>query len=349
MKKTIYTLFIFIILKFHPLFLIPAFSQIMLTNYTYSPNKSQIGKLTLTENEKELPKPRLKGENARYFSIDNQNNLVIKKNALKESIKKWYDIEIEYKTSQGLKNESIRVVKDEFIINKVIAHRGAWKNTGVPENSIAALQHAIRMGCEGSEFDVHMSSDSVPFVNHDPTIFNLTIDKTPAKELSELILSNRETLPTLEEYLKEGIKQNNTKLILEIKASALGKERSLALTDKVVKLVQDLKAQAWVDYISFDYDVCLRIMELAPYAKVAYLNGDKTPAQLAADNFYGLDYHYNVMQKNEHWLREAHENKLTVNVWTVNDEEMMDWLLERNLDYITTNEPELLLKKVNPQ
>ncbi len=32
-----------------------------------------------------------------------------------------------------------------------------------------------------------------------------------------------------------------------------------------------------------------------------------------------------------------------------NDEEMMDWLLERNLDYITTNEPELLLKKVNPQ
>lgn len=30
---------------------------------------------------------------------------------------------------------------------KVIAHRGAWKNTNVPENSIAALQHAIALKC----------------------------------------------------------------------------------------------------------------------------------------------------------------------------------------------------------
>jgi glycerophosphoryl diester phosphodiesterase len=46
---------------------------------------------------------------------------------------------------------------------RVIAHRGAWKNTGVPENSIASLQHAIALGCYGSEFDVHLSADSVPF------------------------------------------------------------------------------------------------------------------------------------------------------------------------------------------
>jgi glycerophosphoryl diester phosphodiesterase len=44
-------------------------------------------------------------------------------------------------------------------IKHVIAHRGAWKNAGVPENSIASLQHAIDLCCYGSEFDVHMSAD----------------------------------------------------------------------------------------------------------------------------------------------------------------------------------------------
>jgi glycerophosphoryl diester phosphodiesterase len=84
-------------------------------------------------------------------------------------------------------------------------------------------------------------------------------------------------------------------------------------------------------------------MKLAPYAKVAYLNGDKAPAELAQNNFFGFDYHFNVLQKNPTWIKEAQQNKLTVNVWTVNDKAMMERLLQENVDFITTNEPELLL------
>jgi glycerophosphoryl diester phosphodiesterase len=88
-------------------------------------------------------------------------------------------------------------------------------------------------------------------------------------------------------------------------------------------------------------------MKLAPYAKVAYLNGDKTPAELAQNNFFGLDYHFNVLQKNPQWIKEAQQNKLTVNVWTVNDKAMMQGLLKENVDFITTNEPELLLNMIS--
>ena len=77
-------------------------------------------------------------------------------------------------------SKEFRIVKDSFIHNKVIAHRGAWKNTNVPENSIAALNHAVSMGCEGSEFDVHMSADSLPLINHDPSIQGVSIAKTTA-------------------------------------------------------------------------------------------------------------------------------------------------------------------------
>ena len=111
-------------------------------------------------------------------------------------------------------------------------------------------------------------------------------------------------------------------------------------------MVEAMHAQAWTDYIAFDYDVCKEVMKLAPYARVSYLNGDKSPGELAADNFFGFDYHFKVVEKNNGWVQDAHARKLTVNVWTVNDKDMMARLLGQNVDFITTNEPEILLDLV---
>ncbi|MGV3560074.1 MAG: glycerophosphodiester phosphodiesterase [Larkinella arboricola] len=230
--------------------------------------------------------------------------------------------------------------------SKVIAHRGAWKNTGAPQNSIASLQQAIKLGCYGSEFDVHMTADSTLIVNHDHTYQGVNLETAPAADIKALRLSNGEPLPTLENYLKEGLKQKKTRLVLEIKASKVSKAHSLALATKCVQAVKAQKGRKRVDYISFDYDVCKRVKELDPSANVAYLNGDKAPELLAADGLYGLDYHHSVMKKNENWIQEAHQKKLTVNVWTVNDPETMNWLVERKADFITTDEPEKLLQMI---
>jgi len=175
-------------------------------------------------------------------------------------------------------------------------------------------------------------------------IQNISIANTPADQLKTIKLSSGENLPTLQDYLVAGTKQNKTKLILEIKASERGKENSLAATRKIVALVEKLQAPGWVDYISFDYEVCQEVMKLAPYAKVAYLNGNKSPAELARANFFGLDYHFSVLQKNPDWIKQAQQNKLTVNVWTVNDKTVMENLLKEKVDFITTNEPEMLLQ-----
>lgn len=229
------------------------------------------------------------------------------------------------------------------VSTKVIAHRGAWKNTHVPENSIAALHHAINLKCYGSEFDVHMSADSVPFVLHDHSIQDIYIEKTTAAELSKIKLSNGEALPTLESYLLAGKNQTQTRLILEIKTSQVSKARSLALTKKCVELVNKTGVAAITDYIAFDFDVCLEVKKLAPKAHVQYLTGDKTPAQIEAAGLDGFDYHFSVLQKNENWLADAHALKLSTNAWTVNDEPIMKWLIDRNVEMITTNEPEKLI------
>jgi len=317
-------------------------SPIYLTGYTFSKGTSEIGYVKIrSANGAQIQAITLEGQSAKAFKISKAHKLSATKKVNADT--QWMDLVLNVKTSTGNLLDTFRIVNDAFIRNKVIAHRGAWKNTVATENSVASLKHAITIGCEGSEFDVHMSSDSVLFIHHDPAVNGVSIAKSGFDVLRSIKLSNGEILPTLEEYLNAGIAQNKTKLILEIKTSELGKASSLALTNKVVQLVEKLHAQGWVDYIAFDYDVCKEVMKIAPYAKVSYLNGDKAPAELAQNNFYGLDYHFNVFKKNLDWIKEAQQNKLTVNVWTVNDKAMMEDLLQQNVDFITTNEPELLL------
>ncbi len=228
---------------------------------------------------------------------------------------------------------------------KVIAHRGAWKNTKVPENSIASLQEAIKMHCYGSEFDVHMSADNILFVHHDHDVNGINIETTSAAELQKLKLSNGESLPTLKEYLKAG-KQKKTRLVLEIKASKVSKERSLALAQKCVEMVKDLKVESITDYISFDLDVCLLVKKMAPKAEVSYLLGDKSPDEIKEMGLSGVDYHYTVFKKQADWVREFNSKGMVTNAWTVNDKETMQSLMDQGINYITTNEPELLIELI---
>lgn len=236
--------------------------------------------------------------------------------------------------------------KSTFHQNKVIAHRGAWKTQNLPQNSLASLQQAIDIECEGSEFDVWMTADGELVVNHDADYEGLVIEKVTYEQLMTKRLSNGEKIPTAEEYIRKGITQTGTKLIFEIKPSKVSKERGLELAEKSVALVRELGAQKWVDYITFDYDMGLKVIELDPEANVAYLNGDKKPSELKKDGFFGLDYNIRVIREKPHWIQECKNLDLTVNVWTVNNKEDMQWLLEQDVDFITTDEPEMLLELV---
>ena len=315
-------------------------AQPVLSNHTFSNSNNQVGLLSLPGWDAKF---KLSGANAGLFRLK-ANKLYILKGSIKTEIK-WFDLTIVAETKSGSVQQTFRLVKDEFIRNGVIAHRGAWKNTGVAENSIAALQQAIRLGCQGSEFDVHMSVDSVPVINHDPTIQGQTIYTSSSAKLMALKLASGENMPSLESFLKAGMTQNNTKLILEIKPT-INKERALQLTKKVMDVVIKLKAQAWIDYISFDYAICMELMRLDPYVRVAYLNGDKSPEMLAADKLWGLDYNQSVYQKNPDWIAQAKQKGLTINAWTVNDPALLKSFLDQKIDFITTNEPELLLKMI---
>ncbi|WP_211092416.1 glycerophosphodiester phosphodiesterase [Chitinophaga eiseniae] len=274
------------------------------------------------------------------FTINNGLLQLKKKAAVDASGKAVYPVKIK----AGADTADFLLVADQFIRNKVVAHRGAWKHHEGSQNSITSLKDAIKLGCEGSEFDVWLSSDDQLVISHDPEIGGKKVEASTLADLQTVQLKNGDRVPTLEEYINTVMEQHKTRLVLELKPSATGRGELLAT--KAVEMIRAKKAQAWMFYISFDYNICKKLKQLEPTAKIAYLNGDKTPAELQADGIWGLDYNQAVFKKDPQLIATARQQKITTNAWTIDHPEVMDTLLKDGIDFITTNEPEILLDKV---
>ncbi len=59
-----------------------------------------------------------------------------------------------------------------MIYPRVIAHRGGGALT--PENTLAGLRLAARLGCRGVEFDTQLAADGLPVLMHDRTLQRTT-------------------------------------------------------------------------------------------------------------------------------------------------------------------------------
>ena len=93
-----------------------------------------------------------------------------------------------------------------------IAHRGA--SLLAPENTIAAFEEALRLGCRAIEFDVRVTSDGVLVVVHDDTVDRTTNGHGSVRNLTQLDLMRLDAgswlhpryagtrIPTLEEALR---------------------------------------------------------------------------------------------------------------------------------------------------
>lgn len=62
------------------------------------------------------------------------------------------------------------------------------------------------------------------------------------------------------------------------------------------------------------------------------------------DSISGIDYSYYAYRQDKNLLQKAKEKGLLTNVWTVNNAEELFLYYQLGFDYITTDEPELLLK-----
>lgn len=229
---------------------------------------------------------------------------------------------------------------------KIIAHRGAWKEFKLPQNSIASLKKAIELNCFGSEFDVHLTKDDVVVVNHDHDFYGIDIESSIYSDLLSKEHPNGEKIPTLASYFSVGLKQNKTKLILEVKTSnSGGVKRTKKMVDAIVKLLPEEANPYNLEFILFDFESAVYTKKQLPDYMVYYLNGDKTAMEIRNAGLNGMDYHYKLLISDETIVSSFRKLSLKTNSWTVNDQEIARQLIEQGIDYLTTDTPAAFLKK----
>lgn len=241
---------------------------------------------------------------------------------------------------------TIMVLADNYQDIKVVAHRGFWKVGGAAPNSIAALVKADSIGCHASEFDVWLASDGELVVNHDPTFQGFSMEQTPSTVLTSLKLSNGENLPLLTDFLKEA-KKLKVDLVLELKGHST-KKRETEAVRKILQVINELGLEDRMLYISFSLHAIKEFYAMAPeQTPIMYLTGNISPLKLSQDiGNVGIDYHYSCFYKNPDWIKECKSRNQFVNVWTVNNEKDCDFILNLKPDYITTDEPLCVLRKL---
>ncbi|MDD2245306.1 MAG: hypothetical protein PHR13_11955 [Dysgonamonadaceae bacterium] len=59
-------------------------------------------------------------------------------------------------------------------------------------------------------------------------------------------------------------------------------------------------------------NVCKELIRLCPKAKIAYLNGDASPAQLKKEGFTGIDYHFSAYTDNPDLINQSRKQNLCI-------------------------------------
>lgn len=227
-----------------------------------------------------------------------------------------------------------------FSQTEVIAHRGFHATNNSYDNTISSLKNAQELGVYGSEVDIHETKDGVLIAIHGARHRDIpNVQKATFEQIRSLPLKNGEIVPTLDEYLEQAKKCKTTKLIIEIKSHPTP-EQELRVVQNVLAAVKQYKLRKRVEYIAFSKYVCDALVGYAPKkTKIAYLNGDLTPAQCFELGYTGIDYNLNTLKKHPEWIEQCHELGMEVNVWTVNDTADMQWFIDKGVDYITTDNP----------
>lgn len=223
---------------------------------------------------------------------------------------------------------------------QTVAHRGYWDIEGSAQNSLESLRQAGEHGFYGSEFDVYATPDGEFVVNHDDVFHGMNLYETPYADYKDSTLSNGEKIATLDQYLAEFQKYPKLQLVFELKSNGDPGYESRAIPGILAKL-DEYGLACRTDFICFSLTACQAVAQARPKMMVEYLNGDLSPAELKSMGIRGIDYHIYPIRQHPEWVKEAHDLGMTVNVWTVNDEEDINEMLALGVDYITTNAPEL--------
>ncbi|RKX99967.1 glycerophosphodiester phosphodiesterase, partial [Candidatus Poribacteria bacterium] len=211
-----------------------------------------------------------------------------------------------------------------------------------PENTLLSFRTAIELGVDAVECDVRLTKDGRLILMHDETVDRTTngsgrVSELTFEEIRALDAGKGEKVPTLEELLD--LVKDKVELLLELKGEGTA--------DEAVRSVEERGMGDQVLFISFSVERLRRVKELKPGYQVAPIFGEPPPPEEAcriAQEIGARGVNVNHAYLTEELVEEAHKRGLEVIVWTPNTEEEIGAAIEKGVDAITSDRPDLLLK-----
>lgn len=235
---------------------------------------------------------------------------------------------------------------------RIIGHRGVRHNTPQQaetpyyENTIPALQYCQTLGIYAAEFDVQLTSDNKVIVFHGPTIpgTNMSIWNSTFDQARSFTLPGGSRMPSLDEYLEQGKKCPQTKLICEIKKQPSPRGETI-LVEQVIAAVRRMGMEEQVEYTTFSEWALTEIHRIAPDAKVIFIDSGvfvKAPEYLHSIGANAVSYNFDGFMNNPGYAARAKELGMETTLWVVNDYEPVNWAILHGIDYISSDHPEII-------
>ncbi|MDP0506153.1 MAG: glycerophosphodiester phosphodiesterase [Fusobacterium sp. JB019] len=235
-------------------------------------------------------------------------------------------------------------------MTKIFAHRG-FKGY-YPENTLLAFKKAIDIGADGIELDVQLTKDKEVVIIHDETIDRTTdgngfVDNFNYKDLCSFNASSNfpeygfNKIPTLEEYFNL-VKDTNIITNIELKT---GKNEYLGIEAKVFHLICKYHLEKKVIISSFNHYSILRMKKIAPNLKYGLLSETWIVNAGKYTKDLGIQCCHPCYQNmTENIVKEIKNEGIEINVYTVNDETSIRDMLNKKIDIIIGNYPDLALR-----
>jgi glycerophosphoryl diester phosphodiesterase len=225
------------------------------------------------------------------------------------------------------------------------AHRGGASE--VPENTLPAFEHAIRLGYRYVETDVHVTADGVLLAFHDDVLDRVT-DRTGTiadlsyAEVREARVDGIEPIPLLEELLGAWP---------EVRVNIDPKHD--AAVEPLIDTLRRCDAVHRVCVGAFSDDRIARVRTALPGICTSLGPGGSLQLGLAATGTEGIGdlgapcaqlppTYGDVTVVTEELIAEAHRRHMHVHVWTIDDPTEIAALLDLGVDGVMTDRPAVL-------
>ncbi len=220
------------------------------------------------------------------------------------------------------------------ITAEIIGHRAGGSDA--PENTVKGIEVAYEFGAAGSEIDIQRTLDGYYVVNHDADFSRVAgVDKTPAEmtlaEVKELRVDG-EPVPTLEETLEAA--RDKVVLFVELKGDTADEQ----MADDAARIIKEMGMEDQTVLISLKYDLLEYIERKYPEMLTGYL------AFISFGRIEDTPFDYLALEEEistDDTIRAIHDKGKMIMVWTVNEEDDIEYFMTGDADAIITDSVKL--------